>query len=144
MAAIMGPGRMLDSRRLLLLISNDGNKEPRFQIGEGPRTQLVFGIDVDGMKAGEPAVIDAGVLGYPLDKVIPPIPDPPATRYVRHERIQSDRLTRFWGRPFFLGAHVLLPEGYDEHPQARYPLVIFHGHFPPTVEASARRRPTRA
>ena len=32
----------------------------------------------------------------------------------------------------YLGAHVLLPEGFDEHPQARYPLVIFHGHFPET------------
>jgi hypothetical protein len=30
----------------------------------------------------------------------------------------------------FLGAHVLLPEGFDSHPQARYPLAIFHGHFP--------------
>jgi hypothetical protein len=29
-----------------------------------------------------------------------------------------------------LGAHVLLPAGFDEHPEARYPLVIFHGHFP--------------
>jgi len=32
----------------------------------------------------------------------------------------------------YLGAHVLLPQGFDEHPQARYPLVIFHGHFPET------------
>ena len=31
-----------------------------------------------------------------------------------------------------LGAHVLLPEGFDAHPTARYPLVIFHGHFPQT------------
>ena len=30
----------------------------------------------------------------------------------------------------YLGAHVLLPEGFDEHPDARYPLVIYHGHFP--------------
>ena len=29
-----------------------------------------------------------------------------------------------------LGAHVLLPHGYDEHPDARYPLMIFHGHYP--------------
>ena len=29
-----------------------------------------------------------------------------------------------------LGAHVLLPQGYDEHPEARYPLMSFHGHFP--------------
>ena len=194
----------LDGRLLLLISSQDGS-EPRFQIAEGPKTQLVFGIDVDGMKPGEPATIDASVLGYPLDslgdlpagtytvqgllheyetfrradghtvklpmdrgegqqwnrapgnlystprkvaidpakggvieialdKVIPPIPDPPATKYVKHERIQSERLTKFWGRPFYLGAHVLLPEGYDEHPQARYPLVISQGHFPHTIE----------
>src|SRR6185436_5418440 len=48
----------------------------------------------------------------------------------KHIRIQSERLTKFWGRPMYLGAHVLLPEGFDAHPQARYPLVIFHGHFP--------------
>ena len=67
-----------------------------------------------------------------LDKVIPPIPDPPTTKYIKHERIQSERLTKFWGRPMHLGAHVLLPEGFDAHPEARYPLVIFHGHFPQT------------
>jgi hypothetical protein len=67
-----------------------------------------------------------------LDKVIPPIPEPATTRYIKHERIQSERLTRFWGRPMYLGAHVLLPEGFDTHPGARYPLVIFHGHFPQT------------
>jgi Putative esterase len=65
-----------------------------------------------------------------LDKVIPPIPLPATTKYIKHERIQSDLLTRFWGRPMHLGAHVLLPEGFDTHPEARYPLVIFHGHFP--------------
>ena len=67
-----------------------------------------------------------------LDKVIPPIPDPPATKYVKHERIESKRLTKFWGRPMHLGAHVLLPDGFDDHPEARYPLVIFHGHHPAT------------
>ena len=65
-----------------------------------------------------------------LDQVIPPIPNPPDTRYVKHVRIQSNLLTKFWGRPMFLGANVLLPEGWDTHPQARYPLVINHGHFP--------------
>jgi hypothetical protein len=30
----------------------------------------------------------------------------------------------------YLGAHVLLPEGFDSHPEARYPLVVDHGHFP--------------
>jgi hypothetical protein len=65
-----------------------------------------------------------------LDQVIPPIEPPADTRYVRHVRIQSERLSEFWGRPIHLGAHVLLPEGFDEHPEARYPLMVFHGHFP--------------
>ena len=68
-----------------------------------------------------------------LDQEVPPIPEPPETKYVRHERIQSKLLTEFWGRPTYLGAHVLLPEGFDDHPDARYPLVIYHGHFPATV-----------
>jgi hypothetical protein len=40
----------------------------------------------------------------------------------------------------YLGAHVLLPEGFDTHPEARYPLVIFHGHFPADFDGFARRR----
>ncbi len=65
-----------------------------------------------------------------LDQVIPLIEPPKDTKYIKHIKIQSDRLTKFWGRPMHLGAHVLLPEGFDSHPDARYPLVIFHGHFP--------------
>jgi len=30
----------------------------------------------------------------------------------------------------YLAAHVLLPEGFNEHPEAHYPLSVFHGHFP--------------
>jgi hypothetical protein len=65
-----------------------------------------------------------------LDKIIPPIEPPKDTKYVKHIKIQSERLTKFWGRPMYLGAHVLLPEGFDSHPDAHYPLVINHGHFP--------------
>ena len=65
-----------------------------------------------------------------LDQVIPPIPQPADTKYIKHIRIKSELLSKFWGRPMYLGAHVLLPEGFAEHPEARYPLIIFHGHFP--------------
>jgi hypothetical protein len=75
----------------------------------------------------------AETIAIDLDQVIPPIPDPPTTKYVRHEKILSERLSKFWGRPMYLGAHVLLPEGFDAHPDARYPLVINHGHFPDTI-----------
>jgi hypothetical protein len=70
------------------------------------------------------------VVTIELDQVIPPIEPPADTRYVKHVQIQSKLLTEFWGRPMFLGAHVLLPHGYEEHPEARYPLMVFHGHFP--------------
>jgi hypothetical protein len=65
-----------------------------------------------------------------LDQVIQPIKEPSDTKYVKHLRIRSERLSRFWGRDMYLGAHVLLPAGFDAHPDARYPLVINHGHFP--------------
>jgi hypothetical protein len=67
-----------------------------------------------------------------LDQTIPPIPDPAETDYIKHVKIESKLLTEFWGRPMFLGAHILLPEGFEAHPEARYPLVINHGHFPYT------------
>ncbi len=76
-----------------------------------------------------------------LDQVVAPIPDPPATKYIRHERILSERLTKFWGREIHLGAHVLLPEGFEAHPEARYPLVINHGHFPYTVDGFREEPP---
>jgi hypothetical protein len=52
--------------RLLLLVSADSSAEPRFQISDGPETQLVFGVDVEGWRAGEERVVDARADGYPL------------------------------------------------------------------------------
>jgi hypothetical protein len=65
-----------------------------------------------------------------ITKKIPPIKEPEDTRYIKHIKIQSKLLSEFWGRPMFLGAHILLPEGFDEHKNVKYPLAIFHGHFP--------------
>jgi len=67
-----------------------------------------------------------------LDQEIPPIEPPKDTKYIKHVQIESKMLTKFWGRPMHLGACVLLPEGFDQHPEARYPLIINHGHFPYT------------
>jgi len=185
--------------RLLLVLSTSAGDEPRNQVDISPRTQIVFGITVDGWKPGEAALVDAGASGYPirslknvpagdyfvqavlnkyetfhrsdgktvkmhmdqgegqhwnispgnlyskpvkitvkpdgppiavsLTEVIPPIPAPADTKYIRHIRIQSAVLTRFWGRPMFLGAAILVPEGFDDHPNAHFPLIIFHDHF---------------
>ena len=201
--------------RLLLMISTDDKAEPRYQISDGPDTQLVFGINVEGMSPGDEAVIDSQVFGYPLksisdipngtyfvqallhkyetfdradghtvklpmdrgegqrwnqapgnlystpvkisinpekdqkieikmDNKIPPIPDPPETKYIKHVKIQSKLLTEFWDRPMHLGAHILLPEGFEEHPDAKYPLVIFHGHFPYTFGGFREEPPDKS
>ncbi|MES1257172.1 MAG: hypothetical protein ABUS51_02035, partial [Acidobacteriota bacterium] len=190
--------RPLDGR-VLLLLSNDPAAEPRLQIDDSPKSQMVFGVTVDGWKPGELVTIGDNAQGYPrarlrdvppgeytvqavlniyetfhrsdgktvklapdrgegqhwnlapgnllskprvvrigpaappiavsLDEVIPPIPPEPDTKYVRHLRLESKLLTKFWGRPVFLGAIVLVPEGFDSRPQAHYPLMVFHDHF---------------
>jgi len=187
--------------RVILLISDRDDVEPRFQVQSGVKAIQVTGTDVDGLAPATPAIIDEGSFGYPcasladicpgdyvvqavlnryetfrlasghevklppdrgegqkwnkkpgnffsqpvklrldpsadvthklwMEDVIPPIEPPADTRYVKHVRIESPRLTEFWGRSMHLGAHVLLPEGFDDHPDAHYPLVVFHGHFP--------------
>jgi len=78
-------------------------------------------------------VIDHNIglkISLSLDRIIPPIDLPQDSKYVKHIKIKSDLLSKFWGRDFYLGAHVLLPEGFDEHPNVKYPIAIQHGHFP--------------
>ena len=67
---------------------------------------------------------------FQLDQKIPPIKEPEDSKYVKHIKFQSKLLTEFWGRPMYLGAHILLPEGWETHPNVKYPLAIYHGHFP--------------
>jgi len=69
------------------------------------------------------------VVKLTADKVIPPIPPLPDTKWVKHIKIQSEKLTKFWGHPIYIGATILLPKGYDEHPEKYYPTVYEEGHF---------------
>jgi hypothetical protein len=64
-----------------------------------------------------------------LTEVIPPIAPTADSEFVRRIRIQSTLLTKFWGRPVFLAATVLVPAGFDQHPEARFPLMLFEDHF---------------
>jgi hypothetical protein len=91
--------------------------------------------------------IGAGVAQNPtivLDKVVPPIPPYEDTTHLKHIRIRSRLLTEFWGRPMFIGANVLLPKGYDEHPDVRYPVHYIQGHFPRGNVARFREDPNNA
>jgi len=73
---------------------------------------------------------NGGEIRISMDQEIPPIAPPKDTAQVKYLRVQNERLTRFWGRPMFLGAIVLLPNGWDAHPNAHYPVLVHHGHFP--------------
>lgn len=60
--------------------------------------------------------------------VIPPVEVPPDNAWVRRIRFESPMLTRFWGRPIYLGATVLLPRDYDRD-TTHYPVLYEQGHF---------------
>jgi hypothetical protein len=51
------------------------------------------------------------------------VPGPADTEWVKHVRIQSKLLSRFWGRPIYIGAVVLLPRDYDSRSEVRYPVI---------------------
>jgi hypothetical protein len=80
-----------------------------------------------------------GIVKISMDQEIAPVERPKDTAQVKYLRVQNDRLTKFWGRPMHLGAIVLLPFGWSTHPDAHYPVVIHHGHFPSNMAADGWR-----
>jgi len=80
----------------------------------------------------QPAIIENGKLKADIkfSQIIAPITEPSDTKYVKHIKLRSALLSDFWGQDVYLGAHILLPEGFDDHPDVKYPLAIMHGHFP--------------
>ena len=64
-----------------------------------------------------------------LTQVLPPVTVPPDTKYVKHIKIKSELLSKFWGQPMYLGAVVLLPKGFDEETTRHYPAIYIQGHF---------------
>jgi len=95
--------------------------------GEGQHWNLA-----PGNLYSQPKKVTLGVatpVAIVLDQQIPAIPPPRDTKYIRHLKIQSQLLTKFWGRPMFLSANVLVPEGFDTHPDAHFPLMISEDHF---------------
>ena len=52
--------------RVYLLLSTDPSDEPRMQINDTPKSQLIFGMDVEGLRPGQPALVDERADGYPI------------------------------------------------------------------------------
>src|SRR3984885_5638614 len=55
--------------RLLLLLSNDPSAEPRMQIDDTRKSQMVFGTTVDGWKPDLPLTVGDAAPGYPRASV---------------------------------------------------------------------------
>src|ERR1700680_3117570 len=55
--------------RLLFLLSNDPSDEPRMQIDDTPKSQMVFGLTVDGWRPGQSVKVDDSAAGYPVRKL---------------------------------------------------------------------------
>lgn len=54
-----------------------------------------------------------------------PAPTPPSdTQWIKHIRIQSALLSKFWGKPMYLGASVLVPRGWSQNQDQRYPILL--------------------
>ncbi len=68
-------------------------------------------------------------LALNLTQVIPPPPEPVDSEYVKHIKFNSKLASEFWGRDIPVGINVVLPKGYHENPDARYPVVFHMGHF---------------
>ena len=62
------------------------------------------------------------------DQILPPIALAADNDFVQRFKIQSPSLTRFWGRPIYLGATILLPRDYKTSTIA-YPVNYQQGHF---------------
>ena len=69
------------------------------------------------------------VIHLGLSSVLPPVEVPADTEWIKHVKIQSKLLTEFWGRPMYLGAVVLLPRDYQQHPETFYPVDYEQDHF---------------
>ncbi|MEN3331889.1 MAG: hypothetical protein V7641_1254, partial [Blastocatellia bacterium] len=64
-----------------------------------------------------------------LTEQVPPDQLPADTDYVKYDRIQSNLLTRFHGRPIYLRAGIILPRDFDKDSARRYPLRVQIGGY---------------
>jgi hypothetical protein len=70
-----------------------------------------------------------GVVRLELRRKVPDEEVPRGGGQVRFEKVRSELLSKFHGRPVYLRAGVILPEGYDRDTGRRYPLRVHIGGY---------------
>ena len=73
--------------------------------------------------------VTGGTIKLVLDKAIPPETPPADTDYVKFLKIQSPLLSKFYGRPIYVRAAVLLPRTYLTDNAAKFPLIVNIGGY---------------
>jgi hypothetical protein len=85
-----------------------------------------------------------GTVALSLEHAVPELAVAKDTKYLKHVRFKSEKLSRFWGKDTYLDALVLLPEGWDTHPSAHYPLIVSQSHFSPDLQGYRGEPPDAA
>jgi hypothetical protein len=70
-----------------------------------------------------------GTIKLTLSNAVPAETLPSDTEYVKFLKIQSPLLTKFYGRPIFVRAAVLLPRTYLTDTSAKFPLIVNIGGY---------------
>jgi hypothetical protein len=70
-----------------------------------------------------------GSMKISVSHVMPEKPHPEDTEWIKHVTVKSQKLTEFWGHPIYIHATVLLPKGYEDHPESYYPSIYTLGHI---------------
>jgi hypothetical protein len=91
----------------------------------------------------DPSANPGQVVKLVAAEALPPVVAPPDTEWVKRFKFQSSLLTKFWGRPIYLGATVLLPKDYARQ-TIGYPVVYNQGHFGLTNPLGFRTEPPSA
>ncbi len=80
----------------------------------------------------EEVVLDparGGRVSLRIDRRLPEESMPADSPLVRYVKIRSNLLSNFHHRPIFLRASVVLPRGFNDEPQRRYPLRVHIGGY---------------
>jgi len=106
----------------VLWMHDDQWEGQRWNISPGNLKSEVRQVHID------PKAASVQTIRLVASDVIPPIVIPADTEWVRRFKFQSATLTKFWGRPIYIGATVLLPRDYARE-TIHYPVLYDQGHF---------------
>jgi photosystem II stability/assembly factor-like uncharacterized protein len=69
----------------------------------------------------------AGTIAFQLNRTVPAEQMPAEDQYVKYVKMQSSLLTRFYGRPIYLRAGIILPRNYER--ELAFPLRVHIGGY---------------